>query len=60
MSHVTYLFDPLCGWRYGAAPALAALRAAPGSVGEGEERSPLRADAVFRGLPPLLATLGPD
>ncbi|SIP91436.1 DsbA family protein [Pseudacidovorax sp. RU35E] len=25
-----YIFDPLCGWCYGAGPALAALAAAPG------------------------------
>jgi putative protein-disulfide isomerase len=27
---LTYLFDPLCGWCYGAAPALEKLAAAPG------------------------------
>ena len=27
---VTYLFDPLCGWCYGAAPMLQRLRAVPG------------------------------
>ena len=26
---LTYLFDPLCGWCYGAAPALAVLQARP-------------------------------
>lgn len=25
-----YLFDPLCGWCYGAAPALSALAGEPG------------------------------
>ncbi|OYX85101.1 MAG: hypothetical protein B7Y84_15930 [Azorhizobium sp. 32-67-21] len=28
----TFLFDPLCGWCYGAAPMIAALRASPGAV----------------------------
>lgn len=28
-THVTYLFDPLCGWCYGAAPMLDALAARP-------------------------------
>ena len=27
---VTYLFDPLCGWCYAAAPVLARLQATPG------------------------------
>lgn len=27
--HVTYLFDPLCGWCYGASPAIEALTAQP-------------------------------
>ncbi|KJV09352.1 protein-disulfide isomerase [Elstera litoralis] len=27
---ITYLFDPLCGWCYGAAPAVKRLRATPG------------------------------
>lgn len=27
--HITYLFDPLCGWCYGAAPALDKLAAIP-------------------------------
>lgn len=27
---VTYLFDPLCGWCYGAAPVLGALAQQPG------------------------------
>ena len=29
-TRVTYLFDPLCGWCYAAAPALARLQATPG------------------------------
>ena len=28
-THITYLFDPLCGWCYGASPLLAQLAAAP-------------------------------
>ncbi|OYW55677.1 MAG: hypothetical protein B7Z30_12840 [Rhizobiales bacterium 12-68-15] len=28
----TFLFDPLCGWCYGAAPMIAALRDRPGAV----------------------------
>jgi putative protein-disulfide isomerase len=28
-TEVTYLFDPLCGWCYGASPALTALAATP-------------------------------
>ncbi|QCI62868.1 DsbA family protein [Phreatobacter stygius] len=28
--HVTYLFDPLCGWCYGAAPMVRQLAATPG------------------------------
>jgi putative protein-disulfide isomerase len=30
MASVMYLFDPLCGWCYGASPALEKLAAAPG------------------------------
>lgn len=30
MVNVTYLFDPLCGWCYGAAPALRQISALPG------------------------------
>lgn len=30
MTTFTYLFDPLCGWCYGAAPGIAWLRAQPG------------------------------
>ncbi|WP_431283196.1 DsbA family protein [Humitalea sp. 24SJ18S-53] len=30
MTQATYLFDPLCGWCYGAAPALRALAETPG------------------------------
>ena len=30
MTRVSYLFDPLCGWCYAAAPALARLQAEPG------------------------------
>lgn len=29
-THVTYLFDPLCGWCYAAAPAIARLQGTPG------------------------------
>ena len=29
MVNVTYLFDPLCGWCYGAAPALRQISAMP-------------------------------
>jgi putative protein-disulfide isomerase len=29
-THIIYLFDPLCGWCYGASPLLAQLAAAPG------------------------------
>lgn len=29
MTRLTYLFDPLCGWCYGATPALDAARTAP-------------------------------
>ncbi|MEW4398706.1 DsbA family protein [Agrobacterium tumefaciens] len=29
-TQITYLFDPLCGWCYGASPLLAQLDAAPG------------------------------
>lgn len=29
-AQLTYLFDPLCGWCYGAAPAIAALAQTPG------------------------------
>jgi putative protein-disulfide isomerase len=29
MTHITYLFDPLCGWCYGASPALEKLAARP-------------------------------
>ena len=29
-THITYLFDPLCGWCYGAAVALKQLSAVPG------------------------------
>jgi putative protein-disulfide isomerase len=32
MTALTYLFDPLCGWCYGAAPALSALVAAGHAV----------------------------
>jgi putative protein-disulfide isomerase len=31
-SEITYLFDPLCGWCYGAMPKLAALAGAPNLV----------------------------
>ena len=30
VKQLTYLMDPLCGWCYGASPALQALRAEPG------------------------------
>lgn len=30
--NATFLFDPLCGWCYGAAPMIAALRDRPGAV----------------------------
>ena len=30
VTHVTYLMDPLCGWCYGASPALQALSKDPG------------------------------
>lgn len=30
MMHITYLFDPLCGWCYGASPGLRRLIGAPG------------------------------
>ncbi|PDS78894.1 DsbA family protein [Rhizobium sp. L43] len=29
-AHITYLFDPLCGWCYGASPVLRQLAAIPG------------------------------
>lgn len=32
IARLTYLFDPLCGWCYGAAPAIATLCAAGGVV----------------------------
>ena len=28
-NHITYLFDPLCGWCYGAAPAILRLAKDP-------------------------------
>src|SRR5256885_10329512 len=28
-AHITYLFDPLCGWCYGASPTLEGLAARP-------------------------------
>ena len=28
-THITYLFDPLCGWCYGAAPAVQRLAKDP-------------------------------
>ncbi|EHS50181.1 hypothetical protein PDO_2652 [Rhizobium sp. PDO1-076] len=31
-AHVTYLFDPLCGWCYGASPLLAQLAALPNLI----------------------------
>lgn len=30
MTHITYLFDPLCGWCYGASATIKALAAQPG------------------------------
>jgi putative protein-disulfide isomerase len=31
-AHITYLFDPLCGWCYGASPLLAQLAALPNLI----------------------------
>jgi putative protein-disulfide isomerase len=50
---LTYLFDPLCGWCHGAAPVLAALRAAdfslrlsPTGLFSGDGARTLTADAL--------------
>jgi putative protein-disulfide isomerase len=51
-TEVTYLFDPLCGWCYGAAPALEklaampgiALRLAPTGLFSGESARPMDAE----------------
>lgn len=53
--HLTYLFDPLCGWCYGASPALAwlaqredvELRLAPTGLFAGDAARPM--DAAFAG-----------